>query len=126
MADNFRGTPMTDLELAQVIGIGHELPGLEFKGPGPRNDKHFMARVTRAVLGMANRRDGGNVIIGVEEGSSGLRAVGLTDEQLSTWTYDDVAEAINSFADPGIILHLAVPKHAGTRHVVLRVEEFLD
>lgn len=56
---------MTNRELIELIASG-ERPGVEFKNTRGREDKSF-AEVVRAVLGMANRRDGGIVIIGVED-----------------------------------------------------------
>lgn len=92
---------MTDLEFAQLIALEYEQSGVEFKGPGSLSNGRLAAQVVKAVLGMANRRDGGVVIIGVEESEGRLKPVGLTDEQLVTWDYDKVAERIAQYADPG-------------------------
>lgn len=58
---------MTNQEFASYLALNHELQGVEFKGPGPRSDKQLFAKVVRAVLGIANRRDGGLLIIGVDD-----------------------------------------------------------
>ncbi|GAI18933.1 unnamed protein product, partial [marine sediment metagenome] len=75
---------MTDEEFAAILTLDYELPGIEFKGPGLASDKHLFARVAKAVLGMANRRDGGRVIIGVECIPSVVNPTGLTEPQLRT------------------------------------------
>lgn len=87
---------MTDEEFAQVMNLAHELTGVEFKGPGPSNEKRLFAQVVKAVLGMANRRDGGRVIIGVEDNESALNPVGLSESHLATWHYDEVADLIGT------------------------------
>ena len=57
---------MTEQDFESLLALGHETNGVEFKGRGSRSDSAFLAGVIRAVLGMANRRDGGLVILGVE------------------------------------------------------------
>jgi hypothetical protein len=61
---------------------------------------------------MANRRDGGVVIIGVDETGSGLIPVGLNTADLSTWQYDDVADSLAAYADPSVSFELVLNNHA--------------
>ena len=91
---------MTDEEFAQVMALGHELSGVEFKGPGPLSDSRLVAQVVKAVLGMANRRDGGMVIIGVADRGSALEPVGTGDADLATWRYDAVADQVARLCRP--------------------------
>jgi len=72
---------VTERDLESILAQGHETNGVEFKGPGARTDRSFPAKVIRAILGMANRRDGGLVMIGVE--STKLDPVGLSDPVVS-------------------------------------------
>lgn len=105
---------------------------MEFKGPGPakttsgkRKMSHLFAKVARAVLAMANQRDGGWVIVGVAEGADdALAPEGLTPEDLRTWRYDDVAAAMRECADPGVTLDVDRPVYDGKTFVVIRVAEF--
>jgi hypothetical protein len=75
---------------------------------------------------MANQRDGGTVIIGVEDDGQTLTPVGLLDADLATWRYDDVADALAVYADPPVIFELNYLQHDGKTFVVLRVSEFHD
>lgn len=61
-----RHVAVRDDQFVELLALGHEQQGVEFKGPGPRTDKYLQGKVLRAILGMANRRDGGHIIIGVE------------------------------------------------------------
>jgi hypothetical protein len=118
---------MTDAEFAELIALGHERRGVEFKGPGLRSDTYVFAKVARAVLGMANLRDGGVVAIGVEEvGTSDLVATGLNAAQLATWTFDDVAAGLASYADPSVEFDLSVCRHEREPCIVLEVRPFAD
>ena len=117
---------MTVEELAQILALGHETRGVEFKGPGPLSNRRLAAQVVRAVLGMANRRDGGLVIIGVEDNNSTLNPVGLNSSDLVTWNYDDVADRIAVYADPNVEFEIETKEYTGNQYVVIQVEEFSD
>lgn len=117
---------ITDEQFANLIGLPHEHRGVEFKGPGPR-EGHLLAKVVRAVLGMANRSGGGSVIIGIEENAQGPQLLGLTPEQLEQWRhYDEVAQAIARYADPPIHFNLEVRAYKGQQFILLDVQEFDD
>jgi predicted HTH transcriptional regulator len=117
---------MTDQEFAEILALGHETSGVEFKGPGPRSDRQLFAQVVKAVLGMANRRYGGRVIIGVADDGGVLNPVGLSAENLDTWRFDDIADGIAVYADPSVSFELEVKEYNGNRYVILHVEEFAD
>ena len=115
---------LTDRQFAELLALSYEPRGLEFKGARPRTDRLFFARVVRACLGMANLRDGGRVIIGVDERGGALDPVGLSDADLATWRYDDIAAGLATYADPMINFDVYVHEHQGQRFVVLEVHEF--
>lgn len=121
---------MSEQELAELIAGGHEQHGVEFKPPGLRADAYLFAVVTRAVLGMANRRDGGLVVVGVEElpANGGLRATGLNPDQLASWNHDDVTAGLNAAADPFVAVDVREVRlgNPGVTLVVLHVQEFED
>ena len=115
---------MTVEQFVDLLHLGHEQRGVEFKGPGSLKDKHFMAKVVRAVLGMANHRDGGFVIIGVEDESGRLDPVGLAKEDCAIWTHDNVADQVAKYADPSVQFDLEIVTLDEKFFVVLRVYEF--
>jgi len=115
---------MTDEEFAAILALDYELPGIEFKGPGLASDKHLLARVAKAVLSMANRRDGGRVIIGVNCSPSVVERIGLTGPQLATWNYDDVASKLAEYAEPSISFDLEIQEYDGKNYVVLEIHVF--
>ena len=115
---------MTDQDLQQLLKLGHELPGREFKGPGRRTDKAFLARVIRAVIGMANRRDGGVVIVGVDPTT--VEPVGLEEDQADTWTYDALATNVNEYASPSVSFDFERKLYLGHTLVIIEVHEFAE
>ena len=117
---------MNEEEFAAQLGMGHEVTGTEFKGPGPISDRQLFAQITKAVLGMTNRRDGGRVIIGVEDNSGTPNPIGLTKPDIDTWKYDDVAAKLAEYADPSVSFDLKIEKHNGKDYVILYIGEFND
>ena len=108
------------------MALGHELSGVEFKSPGPMSNRRLVAQVIKAVLGMCNRRDGGTVIIGVEDNQGTLNPVGLSEADLAEWSYDAVADQVARYADPSASFNLDVKEYEGNAYVVLDVHEFAD
>lgn len=118
---------MNEEEFQELLALGHELSGVEFKGHGSKSDKPFFAQVARAALGMSNRRDGGRIVIGVGQSRGGTPdPLGLSREQLATWDYDSVADTLDEFADPNIIFEIIPVNHEGKDFVVIEVSEFAD
>ncbi len=117
---------MTEQEFESLLARGYETDGVEFKGAWIRTDRLFLARVVRAILGMANRRDGGRVILGVEE-STKLDPVGLSDEQAESWlNYDDLSASVNEYASPCVRFEPRLHIFWGKKFVFIRVHQFDD
>ncbi len=118
---------MTGEQFAALLALDHEFPGVEFKGPGPRGDQYLLAKVVRAVIGMTNRRDGGVVVIGVEERGSVLNPVGLSQVDADSWRKNDhVINALASYMNPPASFDLKIFEFQGKEFVVLEVHEFAD
>lgn len=112
-------------ELRDVLALGHEQRGVEFKGPGDAADPGFRAKVIRAALGMANRRDGGYIVVGIDD-KEPQRGPGLNTAQAEGWMqYDNIATWFGKFADPALRFELAVRRTSHKHDVlVIDVDEF--
>jgi predicted HTH transcriptional regulator len=75
---------------------------------------------------MANTRDGGYVIIGVDEDGSGIVPTGLSDEDAATWTFEALTAGVAEYADPHVELDLRIVVHDEKRFGMVRVEEFAE
>lgn len=118
---------MDEAEFEELLAQGHELSGVEYKGPGSRKDKLFAARVARACLGMANRRGGGIVIIGVAENEQKLPdPVGLLPCDVLTWKYDELSDTLSEYADPSISFELEPFIYHDKAFVRISISEFID
>jgi predicted HTH transcriptional regulator len=116
---------MTEQEFDSLLARGYEINGVEFKGRGSPSHPVFLAEVIRATLGMANRRDGGLVIIGVD--SNTLDPVGFDEDEVESWLrYDELAEKVNEYASPSVHFDLEAETFRGRSFVIIRVHEFED
>lgn len=111
-------------QLKNILARGHETANVDFKTSGSRTDKHFFAKVIRCILGMANIRDGGYVIIGVEDKKTEI--LGLTDHHIKTWNYDDLTDSLNKYADPSVKISTEEHMINEKKLIVIQVYEFDD
>jgi len=116
---------VTERELEAILAQGHESQDAEFKGPGTRTKSAFLAPVIRAMLGMANHRDGGHVILGID--SESLEPIGLDDDQEASWLdHDALASAVNEYASPSVSFEVQRLTFQENKIVIIRVEEFAE
>lgn len=108
--------PRTLDELESLVKLG-EQRHLEFKESV--SDKGAIRKVVRAVAAMSNLREGGLVILGVEDKTTTLR--GLPEADRAHWGDTDKARStINAFVDPAVYLRA----HTVGSCVILDVDPF--
>lgn len=81
--------------------------------------------IPKDILAMSNLRDGGIIIIGVEESDNKWNRTGMIDEQLNTYNPDDMIDHVNKYASPSMTFD--VVKHTddeGLKYLVIRAHEF--
>lgn len=119
---------LTAPEIAEALRSGYELRGLEVKGPGARTDNHLFVKVTRAALSMGNLRDGGHIVIGINDSDLGAMLPGLQTAELSSWlAYEDVARKMAEYADPPLAFAARpVTLPSGATVAVIQVFPFSD
>lgn len=117
-------------EFHSLKEAGYERRNVEFKSPfiwGDTASVWLQENVIRAVLGFANTKDGGDIIIGIGEDDNKKPVLtGLEDAQVTSFNYDSVKGVIDSFASPYINLDIRIAEEEGKRFVVIRVSEFDD
>ncbi len=117
---------MTKAELDELVRLGNESPGLEFKPPARRDEARVASEVVRAAIALANRRGGGSIIIGVAEDKTAkvLVPVGMTADQLATWGRDDFSSLLAKYAEPMIAFEINAIEDSGKHYLVIDVQEF--
>ncbi len=117
---------MTETQFDDILSLRYESRGVEFKGPGPASDNHLFARVARGMMGIANRRDGGFLIVGVADIDGVPNPVGLSDDDLDTWKYDDIASKLAEYTDPSVSFESEIHESQRRKYVLLYIEEFRE
>ena len=67
-------------------------------------DMRSRAKLAKHVIGLSNRKDGGYLLIGVENGT--VRPIGLTPEQVASWDAAKVTNAVARFAAPRPVIQV--------------------
>lgn len=116
---------MQTKDLEKLLEAQQELPGLDFKGPMGWDVKSFAPH----FLAMANERDGGFIIVGVEEnkatpGNPYVRR-GVDEVTARSYDFDTMKDQLSEYADPHVDFQLFKPLGTdGQRYVVIKVLEF--
>lgn len=115
-------------EVEEILSAARELRNFEVKGPGTRTDSPLLEKVIRAALSMGNLRDGGHILLGIEDGRLAEMQPGLTEQQVASWmSIDDVARKFSEYADPPLQFDLeAMELSSGATVVLIDVREFVD
>lgn len=119
---------LTAREIEGVLAGGHELRGVEVKGAGVGTDAHLFSKVTRACISMGNRRDGGHVIVGVDDKNLSGMLPGLDPATIATWLdFDTVSERMAKYVDPPLEFRVDTRELAtGAVLAVFEISEFAD
>ena len=117
---------MDSQELIQLIIHAREERNLEYKGNIKWNDLLSKASLTKTILAMSNIRDGGAIVIGVEQEGENFNLVGLSKENFDTFKQDDISSFVNEFADPYVEISVSRINYKGSKYVIIQVEEFSE
>ncbi|TIN79753.1 ATP-binding protein [Mesorhizobium sp.] len=107
-------------ELETLLEGAEETDQLEFKGA-----MSWHLSLVKDMLALANVRDGGRIVIGIEDGT--LARQGLSDQQLATFVPDALRDRVAEFADPEVVFSVgAAEDRGGLKFVVIDVSPFTE
>lgn len=116
---------MNEADFRQILARGQEGRHVEFKKSVSWDRGDFKWKIVKTVLAFSNVRDGGAIIIGVEETADGFRFTGITDEHRATYDEDDIREKVATRADPYATCRLEDhTDEAGNQYAVIDVDQF--
>jgi predicted HTH transcriptional regulator len=116
--------PLSERDVRDLIAASHEFRGIEVKGPGALSHRDLRIQVFKAMLGLANRRDGGFVLVGIADRDTHLELVGLDAADVETWTHDAVAGKLRPHVDPFIDFDVYRVVVDGLVVLVIEIREF--
>ncbi len=86
-------------QLKDYVNLGSERVDLEYKRSIDWEDRNAKIKITKAMMAMSNIRDGGVIIIGVEEDGT---PSGMTKKHCRSFEYDKIARHLNARTMPPI------------------------
>lgn len=82
-------------------------------------------KIAKAMMAMANLRNGGVIVVGMQETAKGVWVPELmTPQQISSFTQDDVAQWVNDYATPAVQFSIGAYALNGNQFVIIQVQEF--
>jgi Putative DNA-binding domain len=119
--------------IQDVLLRGVETRSVEFKRSLDFREKVTKVKVAKGCIGLANTRDGGYFILGMEKSATDKHDPrGMEADHLTGYGQDDVASAVMSYAEPAIALTVhsvvitAEPLLKAMTFIVIEVKEFTD
>jgi predicted HTH transcriptional regulator len=119
MADTL--PPVDPEQLERLLEAATETQTFEVKGAMKWDDKSL----AKDILAFANVRDGGHIVIGVEDGTFARQ--GVDAEILASYQLDVMRDQMTKYADPHVDFSVSFPKdREGKQYVVIRVLSFRE
>src|SRR5437588_3304353 len=117
----------TDLKGRITLALSRcqEQPWLDFKESQPWDVLRW--RLLKTIMGMANLRDGGLILVGVAEDGTASKLTGIDAVHLPTFAYDDIVDQLNKYASPQVSVDIVLHDHDdGNRYLAFHVHQFKD
>lgn len=87
-------------QLYELVSAGEQRRNVEIKRSMSWDDPNTKAKIVKATLAMSNIRDGGYLILGLDENNGAFEPTGMLDTDFNSYSYDDVKSFVSTFADP--------------------------
>lgn len=117
-------------EYRALIYAGSEDRNREYKSSflwDRKKNGETLAKVTKSMLAMSNLRDGGHIIIGVEETGPPAQPFierGMLEDHISTFSFDSIADFVRNYAEPPIEFNVELVNDDGKDFVIIAVKGF--
>ncbi len=113
-------------EYEDRITHNKEERNLEFKQSMDWNQPETKGKITKGILAMSNIRNGGLIVIGVEQQGEEFVLVGMETIHIESFTQDGVASYVANFASPYVEFSLTRHAVSINRFIVIDVKEFSE
>jgi predicted HTH transcriptional regulator len=117
---------MLNTDLIDLITHGREERNLEYKKSMNWKNNETKAKVIKSCLGMANIRDGGFIIFGVDQEGEEFVPHGMKEEDFNSFSQDQVSAVVNEYADPFVEIAVLKENYNNMNFIVIQIEEFFE
>jgi hypothetical protein len=117
---------MPDL-VDSLISNGREERHVEFKRTMNWSDAGTKSKVVKSSIAMANLRDGGFIVFGIErQADDSYMPVGMKPEDYDSFKQDEVSMEVNNYADRFVELTVQKVERDNKLFAIIQIREFLD
>lgn len=104
-----------------------ETKHVEWKTAEDLKQEKYKGIIAKAIMALANTRDGGYLVIGIDENLPGDdRYQGVTDAQITQWKTDELADKMVNYMQPSVPFACDIVEQFDKKFVVVKVPEFED
>jgi len=113
----------TDVEF--YIRHGKEERYLEYKSSMVWTSDYTKVKIAQAMMAMSNLRNGGVIVVGMKEIKRGVwKPDTMTNEQVASFTQDDIAQWVNDYAVPAVQFTVGPFSLDTNKFAIIKVREF--
>jgi predicted HTH transcriptional regulator len=82
-------------------------------------------KIAKAMMAMANLRNGGVIVVGMQEVTKGVWVPEvMTPQQIASFNHDDIAQWVNDYASPAVQFSIGPFTFNNNEFVIIQVKEF--
>lgn len=111
-----------------ALDYRHEIQSVDFKRSETWGNLKWA--IIKTVMGMGNLRDGGIIIIGVDETGDDWKLTGIDSRHFKTYDHDNMIDQIHQYVSPHVNLDIAKVTYQDgknkERFLAIRVHEFSE
>lgn len=113
-------------ELYELVRVGEQRRNVELKRSISWDSDRNRAKIVKTILAMSNIRDGGYLVLGFSQQADSFEPVGVRDDHLSSFKYDNVKSHVALFADPFATFFMKIieDKVEDKKFIVFSIDEF--
>lgn len=125
LINSLSGADLMFEKILELLEAGGETRNIEFKKTYDWGNPQHKAKIVKCILAMSNTKDGGNLILGIDDEKQGLdKLTGMEQEHYVKLNYDHIVVEVNKFADPPIAFHMYPIEKDKKHYILMRIPEF--
>lgn len=112
-------------KILELLDAGGETRNIEFKKSYDWGNPQHKAKIVKCILAMSNTKDGGYLVLGIDDDKQGLEKLcGMDLEHYQKINFDHIVVEVNKFADPPISFQMYMIEENEKSFVLFRIPEF--
>lgn len=118
---------LTEAKIQEILQGNAESLNTEFKASFDFGTNVWMReKLICSMLAMSNTRDGGSIVIGIEENKldKTYEYLGVQEEHLSTFNGDNLKAKVESFSSFPLDYEIGMGSYKGKKYIIINVPEF--